>query len=62
MATLTEKQGRARRWTAGQGTTAVPLIAPATVGFEAEQLEHLLHGDFRAQPVEVDAGHAVPLC
>jgi hypothetical protein len=34
------------------------LITPATEGFEAEQLEHLLHGDFRAQAVEVDAGHA----
>jgi hypothetical protein len=40
-----------------QGTSPVPLIAPATGGLEAEQLEYLLHGDFRTQPVEVDTVH-----
>jgi hypothetical protein len=36
----------------------IPVAAaPATGGLEAEQLEYLLHGDFRTQPVEVDTGH-----
>jgi hypothetical protein len=35
----------------------VPLIAPATGALEAEQLEDLLHGDFRTDAVEVDAWH-----
>jgi hypothetical protein len=46
------------RRTARQGATAVPLIAPATVRLEPQQLEDLWHGDFRAQAVEVDTGHA----
>jgi len=28
------------------------------VRVEPKQLEHLVHGDFRAQAVEVDTGHA----
>ena len=40
-----------------QGAAPVPLISSATVRLKAEQLEYLLHGDFRTQPVEVDAGH-----
>ena len=53
--------GEAGSWargTARQGATAVPLMVAATVRLEAEQLEDLLHGDFRAQAVEVDTGHA----
>lgn len=46
------------RGTAAQGTTSVPLVAPTTGRREAEQLEYLLHGDFRTHAVEVDAGHA----
>jgi hypothetical protein len=50
--------GSYTRRTARQGATAVPLIAPATVRLEPQQLEDLWHGDFRAQAVEVDTGHA----
>jgi len=51
-----EARSAARR-AARQGAAPAPLIAPATDGFEAEQLEYLLHGDFCAQLVEVDTGH-----
>jgi hypothetical protein len=37
-----------------QGTISVPLVARSLVRLEAEQVEHLLHGDLRAKPVEVD--------
>ncbi len=46
-----------RRRAVWQGAMPVPLIAPATGALEAEQLEDLLHGDFRTDAVEVDAGH-----
>jgi len=58
MFTFTEKQGRRLGGQPRQGATAVPLIATTTVRLEPQQLEDLLHGDFRAQAVKVDTRHA----
>ena len=38
-------------------TRAVPLASGTTGRFEGEQGQYLLHGDFVAEPVEVDARH-----
>ena len=43
-----------------QGTTSVPLVARSLAGLEAEQVEHLLHRDLCAKPVEVDPWHDAP--
>jgi hypothetical protein len=40
-----------------QRAVSVPLVCSATNTREAEQVEYLLHGDFVAEPVEVDARH-----
>ena len=40
-----------------QGTASVPLVARSLARLEAEQVEHLFHGDLRAKPVEVDPWH-----
>jgi hypothetical protein len=46
-----------------QGTASVPLVARSPAGPEAEQVEHLLHGDLRTKPVEVDPWHdLLPFC
>ena len=46
------------RLTCRQRAAPVPLLATTTLRLKAEQLEDLLDWDFRAQAVEVDAGHA----
>jgi hypothetical protein len=46
-----------------EGTTSVPLVARSLARLEAEQVQHLLHGDLRAKPVEVDPRHGFsPVC
>jgi hypothetical protein len=40
-----------------QRAVSVPLIRSTASTLEAEQVQHLLHGDLAAQPVEVDARH-----
>ena len=44
-----------------QRTVPVPLIARSLAGFEAEQVEYLLHRDLPAKLVEVDPRHDVLL-
>ncbi len=53
--------GRDRGVEVAQGTRAVPLLAPPGYGFEAEQIQDLLHGDLVTEPVEVDSRHGFPL-
>jgi hypothetical protein len=43
-----------------QRTWSIPLTAPATCWSEADQLQNLLHGDFRSQLLEVDSRHGPP--
>jgi hypothetical protein len=50
-AALTTRGGSVQR------TRPVPLIAPSPESFKAEQVEHLLHSDLLAKPVEVNPWH-----
>ncbi len=40
-----------------QWTTSIPLIARLSGGLEPDHVEHLLHRDLGAKPIEVDSWH-----